>query len=175
MKLSGELLDAVEAALPGPEAPGLRAQDVHEDVGRWGRTTIRHALGALARAGRAEFAGKDRHRRYRRARGDAAGRMAGCEDAEPPIGAHPSIGANDAVPEASGWRGYGARPDGCVRLPDGRAIAELMRKLALRYENVTAIELKREQTLPGWRGRLSNAELTRVVFGDPRPGRSARG
>jgi hypothetical protein len=139
MRLSPELLEAVEAVLPGAEATGLRTHEVHHNVarragpGRWSRTTIRHALGALARAGRAEFIGNDRHRHYRRALAQAK-RLA-----EPSQRRSP-------VPGKGAWRG-------------------------VRYENVRTAELRREENLPGWRGRLLGADLTRVVFGDPQPGR----
>jgi hypothetical protein len=54
-------------------------------------------------------------------------------------------------------------------------MAVLLRKQGRCFEDVSATELRREETMRGWRGRLTDAELTRAVFGDPRPGRVARG
>lgn len=53
-----------------------------------------------------------------------------------------------------------------------RASADAWR--GLRFENVGAGDLRREESLPGWRPRLTGAELTRTVFGDPQPGRARR-
>jgi hypothetical protein len=118
MRLSEELLDAVEASLPGPGAPGLKTKDVHDRTKRWRRTTIRHALAALARAGRAEFTGHDRHRHYRRVVGSAPKAEDGSNTALP------SGALNGKAPSV--WRPDGARPDSGARRPGARAAAELM-------------------------------------------------
>jgi hypothetical protein len=163
MRLSRALLDAVEAALPSSGEVGLATQAVHDRVGGWNRTTIRHALRQLIREGRAGFSGLDRHRRYRRGGGP------GFE--APPL-PPPPIAPPSAEEPAPSWREYGLRGDGSVRLPDERAIAATMRRQRIRYRDVGAAELLAEERIAGWsRRKRSNAELTRAVFGDPAPGR----
>ncbi|HUC64607.1 MAG TPA: hypothetical protein VMA53_04205 [Stellaceae bacterium] len=162
MRLSRALLDAVAAALPLPGEAGLATQAVHDRVGGWNRTTVRHALRQLIREGRAGFSGCDRHRRYRRAGGP------GFKAPPPP----PPIAPLPAEEPAPSWREYGLRGDGSVHLPDERAIAAAMRRHAIRYRDVGAAELLAEERIVGWSWRKrSNAELTRAVFGDPAPGR----
>jgi hypothetical protein len=161
MRLSRALLDAVEAALPSSSEAGLATQAVHDRVGGWNRTTVRHALRQLIREGRAGFIGLDRHRRYRRAGGPGL-------EAPPP----PPIEPLPAEEPAPSWRDYGLRGDGSVRLPDERAIAAAMGRHRIRYRDVGAAELLAEERIAGWSWRKrSNAELTRAVFGDPAPGR----
>jgi hypothetical protein len=164
MRLSRALLDAVEAALPPPSEAGLATQQVHARVGGWNRTTVRHALRALIREGRAGFSGRDRHRRYRRSDGVAF--------ALPPPPLPPS--APPTAKPSPSWRDYGLRGDGSVRLPDEPEIAAAMRRHRMRYCDVGAAELLAEERMAGWSWRKrSNAELTRIVFGDPAPGRRA--
>ena len=168
MRLSARLLDVVEAALPGPDAGGIATQEVHRRVGAWGRTTVRHALRALARSGRAEFSGIDRHRRYRRAGGAPPATAA--VPAPPPA---PIAALLAQERPYNPWREYALRGDGSVRPPDEAAIGAAMRRATIRYANVDWDALRREERLPGWampRPR-TNAELTRLVLGDPRPGR----
>jgi hypothetical protein len=163
MRLSRALLDAVEAALPSSSEAGLATQAVHDRVGGWNRTTVRHALRQLIREGRAGFIGLDRHRRYRRAGGP------GLEAAPPPPPPIAPLPADEPLPS---WREYGLRGDGSVRLPDERAIAAAMRRHRICYRDVGAAELLAEERIAGWSWRKrSNAELTRAVFGDPAPGR----
>lgn len=162
MRLSRALLDAVEAALPPPGDAGLATQQVHARVGGWNRTTVRHALRALIREGRAGFSGRDRHRRYRRS--------GGLNTAPPPPPLSPNPPPTTKPPPS--WRDYGLRSDGSVRLPDEREVAAAMRRHRLRYHDVGAAELLAEERMAGWSWRKrSNAELTRIVFGDPAPGR----
>jgi hypothetical protein len=163
MRLSRALLDAVEAALPASAEAGLATQAVHDRVGGWNRTTVRHALRQLIREGRAGFSGLDRHRRYRRAGGP------GFEAPPSPL---PPVAPVPVDEPAPSWREYGLRGDGSVRLPDERAIAAAMRRHRMRYRDVGAAELLAEERIAGWSWRKrSNAELTRAVFGDPEPGR----
>lgn len=165
MNLSRTLIDAVEATLPGPGEAGIPARVAHDRVGRWGRTTVRHALAMLARAGRAEFQGSDRHRLYRRTTERAAASpdppSAEGDDEEAPPDAEPS------------WSDYGARSDGSVVRPDEELIARIMQLRGIRYANASAADLRREERLPGWfwPRPADSAALTRAVFGDPPPGR----
>lgn len=55
-KLGPEILAAVEKALPGPADAPLRTLEVFRrlDPPHWARGSVRHALEALTRAGRAE-------------------------------------------------------------------------------------------------------------------------
>lgn len=166
MRISPDLLDAVEAALPAAGDAAIAAHAVHDRVGTWNGRTVRHALRALVQSGRARFIGGDRHRKYRRA------------GAAEPCGAETGAGqaARPASRQAGGrresWRDYALRGDGSVRLPDGQAVAKAMAKLGLRYGDVGAAELRREERLVGWSlCRPSNTALTRAVFGDPQPGR----
>jgi hypothetical protein len=163
MKLGRALIDAVEAVLPGPEEAGIPARIAHDRVGRWGRTTVRHALAALASSGRAEFHGSDRHRLYRRTRMRPAAEGAGAPaaDDDEPMEGEPS------------WSDYAARADGSVRRPDEAMVAALMRQRGIRYGDASAAELRREERLPGWSWPrpADGAALTRAVFGDPPPGR----
>jgi hypothetical protein len=166
MRVSPDLLDAVEAALPAAGDAAIAPCAVHDRVGAWNRRTVRHALRALVQSGRARFTGGDRHRKYRRA------------GATEPRGAEP--GAGQAMRPASrraggrteSWRDYALRGDGSVRLPDGHAVAKAMAKHGLRYGDVDAAELRREERLAGWSVRRpTSAALTRAIFGDPQPGR----
>jgi len=158
MKFSPALLDAVAAALPAAEEAAIAARDVHDRVGNWNRATVRHALCALVRSGRASFIGKDRHRKYR-----SAGTGEG--PAKEPA-------SRRAVGRQVSWRDYALRGDGSVRLPDERVLAQAMAKQGLRYGDVDAAALEREERLAGWSLRPpSSAALTRAVFGDPPPGR----
>jgi Homeodomain-like domain len=199
MKLSQEILDAVEAALPGPSEAGIATRVAHSRVRGWGRTTVRHALAALARSGRVDFLGVDRHRLYRRA-ATAAGvaereprEMCQTPEAEQ-IRALAEEGLSDAeigarfgrsqswasrlrrrydiavcASDDSPWRQYAALPDGSVRRPDSRLIADVMRRRGIRYADVSAAELRREERLGGWSwpNPVDSAALTRAVFGDP--------
>jgi hypothetical protein len=173
MRLSARLLDAVEAALPGPEAPGIATQEVHRRVGQWGRTTVRHALRALARGGRAQFTGIDRHRRYRRAGapGSAAAPMPAPAAAEPRAEARTMLRGDP--PPHNPWREYALRGDGRDQRPEDAAVAAAMRRAGIRYADVERAALSEEERRPGWAAPRprSNAELTRLVLGDPRPGR----
>jgi hypothetical protein len=164
MALSPALLDRVEAALPQAGETGLAARAIHDRVGRFNRTTVRHALRELVRQGRAGFSGIDRHRRYRRFAPGAA-------PSEPV-----SAPRRKATPKAkAAWRGYGARGEGGVILPDAGAVAAAMRAGRVRYRDVDAAALMREERLAGWSMRpRGSAELTRAVFGDPAPGRGSR-
>jgi hypothetical protein len=158
MRLSQGLLDAVEAALPGPAEAGVATRAVHQSVGRWNRTTVRHALRELIRQGRAGYSGRDRQRRYRRYAGEGAPFIA-------PVLPPPPRRA------ALSWRDYAARGDGSVLIPDADAVKDAMQ--GLRYRDVDAAALLHEQRMPGWSRRPRNgAELTRAVFGDPAPDRS---
>lgn len=66
MTRSTAILDVL-AALPAVgKGEGLRPHEVHQRVGKWGRSTIRHALRALVDEGLAEFDGPDCGRVYRR-------------------------------------------------------------------------------------------------------------
>jgi hypothetical protein len=161
---SRRLLDAVEAALPASEGAGIAAAEVHGRVaGSWNRGTVRHALRLLVDGGRAEFTGIDRHRKYRRK--GAASDPPAATDVPPP---------GEADDEPSRWRDYALRGDGSVRLPDEAAVAALMRERAIRYEDASAADLAHEERLAGWSHRRpTSADLTRAVFGDPRPGRNA--
>jgi hypothetical protein len=165
MRCSPGLLDAVEAALPPSEAAGIAAADVHGRVpGAWSHGTVRHALRILVDSGRAEFTGVDRHRKYRRKRLAET-------DATVPTDA---LSPGEADGEPSRWRDYALRGDGSVCPPDEAAVAARMRERAIRYEDASAADLLREERLAGWgQRRPSSAELTRSVFGDPRPGRGA--
>jgi hypothetical protein len=165
-KASPDLLDAVTAALPPPDGTAIAARQVHDRVGAWNRTTIRHALRELVQSGRASFVGGDRHRKYRRAGADGPNDMAN-EAAEPP---RPVATPARASPDT--WRDYALRGDGSVLFPDAQALAETMARHAVRYADVDAAELRREERLAGWsRRRPTSAALTRAVFGDPPPGR----
>lgn len=164
MRYSPDLLEAVAAALPPAEQAGIAASEVHGRVaGGWTRTTVRHALRVLVATGRADFCGVDRHRKYRRAGAvlsDAAEETGTPEEL---------VKAEDA---SDRWRDYALRGDGGVRLPDEAAVGALMRQHGVRYEDVSADELAREERHAGWSHRKpSSAELTRAVFGDPMPGR----
>ena len=151
MRLSALLLDAVEKVLPAPEAPGIATGAVHERVGGWNRTTVRHALRELVRQGRAGFTGRDRRRRYRRGGGVA-----------PPPALEQQSRPSSAPP----------RPEGEVLLADARGVESALRRLHIRYRDVDASLLLREERLAGWGWhKRSSAELTRAVFGDPEPGR----
>lgn len=165
MRLSQTLLDTVEAALPQASETGLATRAVHDRVGGWNRTTIRHALRELVRQRRAAFSGRDRHRRYRRA---VPGELPQYEPrAETPTPARPK--------PARSWADYAARGDGRVRAPDEGAVAAAMRRLGLRYRDIDAAALLAEERMAGWfRRSRSNAELTRAVFGDPAPRQTAR-
>jgi hypothetical protein len=157
MRLSRALIDAVEKALPGPEETGMATRAIHARVGGWNRTTVRHALRELIRQGRAGFSGRDRHRRYRRPGGAPLVAVAA-----PPRAAKPALS----------WQDYAARGDGSVLLPDAGAVETAMRQQRIRYRDVEAAALIREERMPGWFRRPRNsAELTRAVFGDPAPGR----
>ncbi|HWI27846.1 MAG TPA: hypothetical protein VN668_12815 [Stellaceae bacterium] len=160
MRLSQTLLDTVEAALPQASETGLATRAVHDRVGGWNRTTIRHALRELIRQRRAAFSGRDRHRRYRRAAPGGAPQPA------------PQLEGPTATPPkpARSWADYATRGDGSVRAPDESAVAAAMRRLGLRYRDVDAAALLAEERMAGWfRRPRSNAELTRAVFGDPAP------
>ena len=206
MKLSQEVLDAVEAILPGPREAGVATRVAHSRVRGWGRTTVRHALAALARSGRVEFLGLDRHRLYRRA-ATAAG-VAEREQGEvcPPPAAEQlralaeegltdteiaarfgrsqswasrlrrRYGIVTRVGDDSPWRQYAALPDGSVRRPDSRLIAEVIRRRGIRYADASAADLRREERLGGWSWPrpADSAALTRAVFGDPPPRRAAQ-
>src|SRR5215469_8093404 len=114
MKLSRALIDAVEAVLPGPGETGIPARTAHDRVARWGRTTVRHALAVLARSGRAEFQGADRHRLYRRRMTDDGSRTSETSICHPSSDVcHPSSDIRHPS-----WAEYGALPDGSVRRPD---------------------------------------------------------
>lgn len=165
MKLGQEVLDAVEAVLPGPGEAGIATRVAHSRDCGWGRSTVRHALVALARSGRVEFRGPDWYRLYRRAatsavsgeRGDDARRDAYATPGADQIRALADEGLSDAeigarfgrsqswasrlrrrygiVPPARAdapWRQYAALPDGSVRRPDTRLIAEVMRRRGIR-------------------------------------------
>lgn len=165
MRLSQALLDRVEAALPPAGEAGLATRQIHDRVGGWNRTTVRHALRELIRRGRAGFSGRDRHRRYRRASPRDA-QAAPLREAGPPEEAKPT------PKPASAWREYAARGDGSVRLPDEPDVAAAMRRQRIRYRDVEERELRREERLPQWSPRpRTSEELTRAVFGDPAPGR----
>lgn len=163
MRFSSDLLNRVEAALPPAQDAAIAVREVHDRVGAWNRTTVRHALCALVQSGRASFIGKDRHRKYRCA-GAGAPMPAPAEEIPPePPG---------LAEERESWRDYALRGDGSVRLPDEEALAAAMARLGLCYRDVDATTLAIEECLPGWSPRpRSNAALTRAVFGDPEPGR----
>ena len=166
VRFSPDLLEAVTAALPAADGVAIAAREVHERVRAWNRTTVRHALRALVRSGRASFIGGDRHRKYRlagRARLDGAETGTGEAAAPPP---------RRAPDRQDTWRDYALRGDGSVQLPDAQAVAEAMERHGRRYDDVDAATLRHEERLLGWSWRRpSNAALTRAVFGDPPPGR----
>lgn len=168
MRLSQALLDAVEAALPGAGEAGLKAHLVQARIGGWHRTTVRHALRELIRQGRAGFYGRDHQRRYRRV---SPGESSACLR-EPEQGS-----LREARPEKppSKWRAYGARGDDAnVILPDAAAVSAVLRAQRIRYRDVEAADLRREERMAQWSLRpRTSAELTRAVFGDPAPGRGA--
>jgi hypothetical protein len=63
-----QALADVAAALPvAPKGQGKRPHEIHDAVGKWGRSTIRHALRDLVDEGIAEFDGPDGGRLYRKA------------------------------------------------------------------------------------------------------------
>ena len=164
-QFSPDLLDAVAAALPAADGVAIAAREVHERVRAWNRTTVRHALRALVRSGRASFIGGDRHRKYRLPGG-----------AEPNGAETPTAVAGRPTRRAPGrqdsWRDYALRGDGSVQLPDAQTVAAAMEKHGQRYDDVDAAALQREERLAGWSWRRpTNAALTRAVFGDPPPGR----
>ncbi|MGO8919861.1 MAG: hypothetical protein ACLQJR_28510 [Stellaceae bacterium] len=166
MRVSPDLLNAVAAALPAADGDAIAAREVHDRVGAWNRTTVRHALRELVQSGRASFIGGDRHRKYRSA-GGAEPSGAGNGAGQPARPASRRVGASQ-----ESWRDYALRGDGSVRLPDGQAVAEAMRKHGLRYGDVDAEELQREERLAGWSCRRpTSAALTSAVFGDPQPSR----
>ena len=154
VRLSAALLDAVEKVLPDPDAPGIATGAVHERVGGWNRTTVRHALRELVRQGRAGFTGRDRRRRYQRGGGIA----------RPP---EPSAPDRQARPRPAAARGADSS-----LLPGARGVETALCRLRIRYRDVDAGLLLREERLAGWGWhKRSSAELTRAVFGDPEPGR----
>ena len=161
------LLDAVAAALPTGPGAGVAAREVHDRVGRFNRTTIRHALRRLVATGRAGFSGGDRHRRYH-GTGDAQGPR---QSPAAPMEQAPRKRWRPGARRDS-WRDYALRGDGSVRIPDAAAWAALMRGRGLRYDDVSAAELANEEQMRGWTWRKpTSAQLTRLVFGDPAPGR----
>lgn len=149
-KFSTALLDAIEAQLgvePEPTA------DIYRRLTDWSFGSVRHALGALAASGRASFVGSDGHRRYYRPQPGTV--VTGT--------AEPRRRADVTLAE---WREYAARGNGEVILPDHVAIAVAMR--GLRFDNVSAAELRRETLLPSWHARPLPE---RRIFDDPLPGR----
>jgi hypothetical protein len=106
---------ALSPALPGDGEAALAARAIHDRVGRFNRTTVRHALRELVRHGRAEFTGIDRHRRYRRF---VPGMTLGQPLSAPRRKARPTAKV--------AWRGYGARGEG-VAGAGGETAAEAAR------------------------------------------------